>query len=366
MALSIMRFLMTLLGLIVGGFLGHTYSDAIKSYLAIDMSDFVTVSTFLGAVIFGLIGVIISTPLFKMGFAFTKQIEKSLSKIPFSELWGGTIGLILGLLIAFLISLPTANIPVLGSYIALVLYAIFGYLGISLGRKSKDRWEKAFDVVSFKTVSKSRDGKKKEKLEFSFSTSLSPKVLDTSVIIDGRIVDICASGFLEGPLVVTNFVLDELRHIADSSDSLKRTRGRRGLDMLNALQALDTEVIISSKDFPNIEEVDVKLVALAKEIGGAVVTNDYNLNKVATFQNIRVLNVNELAGAIKTVVLPGECIRVEIVSKGKEEAQGVGYLDDGTMIVIEQGKDFVGQVVDTVVTSVIQTNAGRMIFTKLA
>lgn len=365
MALSIMRFLMTLLGLIVGGLLGHYYSDTIKAYLDIDMSDFVVVSTFLGAVIFGLIGVIISTPLFKMGFSFTKRVEKTLSKIPFSELFGGTLGLILALLIAFLISLPTSNIPILGSYIAIILYAIFGYLGISLGRKSKDKWEKIFDSVAAKTPGKLRDDKKKEKELLHFKSQLTPKVLDTSVIIDGRIVDICASGFLEGPLVVTNFVLDELRHIADSGENLKRIRGRRGLDVLNALQELETEVIISSCDFPEIEEVDVKLVALAKEIGGAVVTNDYNLNKVATFQNIRVLNVNELAGAIKTVVLPGEGIRVEIVAKGKEEAQGVGYLDDGTMIVIENGKDLLGQEVDTIVTSVIQTNAGRMIFARL-
>lgn len=365
MALSFMRFLMTLLGLIVGGFLGHRYSDAIKAYLAIDTSDFVMVSTFLGAVIFGLIGIIISTPLFKMGFAFTKRIEKTLSKIPFSELFGGTIGLILGLLIAFLISLPTAQIPLLGSYIAIVLYAIFGYLGISLGRKSKEMWERVFDTVTLKNASRAKEEKRKAKESMAFKSQVVPKVLDTSVIIDGRIVEICASGFLEGPLFVTNFVLDELRHIADSGDSLKRGRGRRGLDVLNALQELETEVIISPKDYAHIEEVDAKLVALAKEIGGAVVTNDYNLNKVATFQNIRVLNVNELASAIKTVVLPGEQIRVEVVAKGKEVEQGVGYLEDGTMIVVENGKDLLGQEVETIVTSVIQTNAGRMIFAKL-
>ena len=200
----------------------------------------------------------------------------------------------------------------------------------------------------------------------TFKTCVHPKVLDTSVIIDGRIVEICKAGFLDGPLIITNFVLDELRHIADSSDSLKRVRGRRGLDMLNELRATDVEVINMSIDYEDIPEVDAKLVQLAKDCNGFVVTNDFNLNKVASFQKVKTLNVNELAGAIKTVVLPGESMRVEVVARGKENDQGVGYLDDGTMVVVENGKHVIGKTVDTVVTSVIQTNAGRMIFVRLA
>ena len=198
-----------------------------------------------------------------------------------------------------------------------------------------------------------------------FKTTVHPKVLDTSVIIDGRIVEICRAGFLEGPLIITNSVLDELRHIADSSDSIKRVRGRRGLDILNELRELEVEVVNVKADYDDIPEVDAKLVQLAKDYNGYVVTNDFNLNKVASFQKVKTLNVNELAGAIKTVVLPGEKMRVDVVARGKENDQGVGYLDDGTMIVVENGKQVIGKTVETTVTSVIQTNAGRMIFVRL-
>ena len=198
-----------------------------------------------------------------------------------------------------------------------------------------------------------------------FKTTVHPKVLDTRVIIDGRIVEICRAGFLEGPLIITNSVLDELRHIADSSDSIKRVRGRRGLDILNELRELEVEVVNVKADYDDIPEVDAKLVQLAKDYNGYVVTNDFNLNKVASFQKVKTLNVNELAGAIKTVVLPGEKMRVDVVARGKENDQGVGYLDDGTIIVVENGKQVIGKTVETTVTSVIQTNAGRMIFVRL-
>lgn len=191
------------------------------------------------------------------------------------------------------------------------------------------------------------------------------KVLDTSVIIDGRIFDICQTGFVEGVLIIPNFVLDELRHISDSSDALKRNRGRRGLDILNKIQKeLSIEVKIWEGDFPEIAEVDSKLLKLAQTIGGKVVTNDYNLNKVAEFQGVPVLNINELANAIKPVVLPGEEMTIQIIKDGKESNQGIGYLDDGTMIVVEGGRKFIGEIIDVVVTSVLQTAAGRMIFAK--
>ena len=193
-----------------------------------------------------------------------------------------------------------------------------------------------------------------------------PKVLDTSVIIDGRIFDICKAGFLEGELVIPAFVLGELRHIADSADALRRNRGRRGLDVLHRIQEeLDCPVRIEEKDYADGAEVDVKLLRLAKEMNGAVLTNDYNLNKVAGVAGVPVLNINELAGALRPVVLPGEEMRAHIVREGKEPGQGVAYLDDGTMVVIENGRRRVGETVDAEVTTVLQTSAGRMIFARV-
>ncbi|MBM6838722.1 TRAM domain-containing protein, partial [Clostridium saudiense] len=190
-------------------------------------------------------------------------------------------------------------------------------------------------------------------------------VLDTSVIIDGRIFDICKTGFIAGTLIIPSFVLDELRHISDSSDALKRNRGRRGLDILNKIQKeLDIETEVWEGDFPEIAEVDSKLLKLAQTLNGKVITNDYNLNKVAEVQGVPVLNINELANAVKPVVLPGEEMNVVVNKEGKESSQGIAYLDDGTMIVVEGGKKFIGEKLDVIVTSVLQTAAGRMIFAK--
>jgi uncharacterized protein YacL len=193
------------------------------------------------------------------------------------------------------------------------------------------------------------------------------KILDTSIIIDGRIIDIAATGFLEPPFLVPNFVLREIQLISDSPDAIKRNRGRRGLDMLNQLQKRsDLEVKISYKDYTETREVDQKLIRLAKEIGGYLVTNDFNLNKVAELQGVRVLNMNNLANALKPVVLPGEELELQVVKEGKDENQGIAYLEDGTMVVIEGGGKLIGKKVKINVTSVIQTNAGKMVFTKLA
>ena len=189
------------------------------------------------------------------------------------------------------------------------------------------------------------------------------KVLDTSVIIDGRVADLCETGFLEGPFLVPHFILNELQHIADSSDSLKRARGRRGLDILNKIQKMPgIDVRIIDEDFPHVKEVDAKLVVLAKKVGGRIVTNDLNLNKVAELQGVRVLNINELCNALRPVVLPGETIRVFVLKEGKEAGQGVAYLDDGTMVVVDNAKKAIGRTIDVVVTSVLQTTAGKMIF----
>src|SRR5699024_2513432 len=192
-----------------------------------------------------------------------------------------------------------------------------------------------------------------------------PKILDTSVIIDGRIADICQTNFLEGTIIIPQFILGELQHIADSSDALKRNRGRRGLDILNRIQKeLPIEVEIYNGDFEDVPEVDSKLVRLAQLIDGIVVTNDFNLNKVCDFQSVPVLNINDLANAVKPVVIPGEELVVQVIKDGKEKKQGVAYLDDGTMIVVEEGKDYIGDTIEVIITSVLQTSAGRMIFAK--
>jgi len=193
-----------------------------------------------------------------------------------------------------------------------------------------------------------------------------PKLLDTSVIIDGRISDLCETGFIEGGFILPQFILQELQHIADSSDSLKRARGRRGLDVLRRVQEMPgITVRIVEHDFPQIREVDAKLVALAKKLDAKIMTNDLNLNKVASLQGVKVLNINELSNALRPVVLPGESMRVFVLKEGKEAGQGVAYLEDGTMVVVDDGKRLIGKNIDVTVTSVLQTTAGRMIFTRL-
>lgn len=370
MALRITRVIMTLVGLVGGLLLGHYGLLAASAAFGfhIQSRSMYAVLVISVSVLFALIGFIIARPMLRGIIHGTKWVEQRLQKMPFPDLIAGTIGLILGLLVAFLLSSALMTLPLVGAYMPLLASLILGYLGASLGYRWRERI--ALLLEGIKTERKrDKTGKKNERLNSELEVIACPahaKVLDTSVIIDGRIVEICRSGFLEGPLIITDFVLDELRHIADSSDSQKRNRGRRGLDILNELRKLDVEVQSLHVDYDNITEVDSKLVRLAHDLGGYVVTNDFNLNKVASFHKVRVLNVNELAGAIKTVLLPGEAMRVEVVAKGKEAEQGVGYLDDGTMIVVESGRKHIGKTVDAVVTSVIQTNAGRMIFVRLA
>ena len=188
-------------------------------------------------------------------------------------------------------------------------------------------------------------------------------ILDTSVIIDGRIADVCETGFLDGDLVIPQFILKELQAIADSSESTKRTRGRRGLDILNKIRKQSyVKIIIDDTDYPSIKEVDQKLIQMAKETGYAILTNDFNLNKVAEVHSLQVLNINQLANALKPIVLPGETMKVQVLKEGKEPGQGVAYLDDGTMVVVDNGRKQIGRNVEVTVTSVLQTTAGRMIF----
>jgi uncharacterized protein YacL len=277
--------------------------------------------------------------------------EYVLQKLSFGIILGGTAGLGVGLLLTGLTEWVGSAVfdvqTVLFHVGGLVFLLGFPYLGMVLGAQfGKDRF-----VI--------RPGG-------HASHSTGSKILDTSVIIDGRVSDLCETGFLEGPFIVPHFILQELQHIADSSDTLKRARGRRGLDILNKIQKMpDLEVRIVEDDFAHIREVDAKIVALAKKVRAKVVTNDLNLNKVAELQGVRVLNINELCNALRPVVLPGETMRVFVLKEGKEPGQGVAYLDDGTMIVVDNARRWIGRNVDVVVTSVLQTTAGRMIFTRL-
>lgn len=285
-----------------------------------------------------------------------KSGEEFLLKIPLTDFLSGIFGMILGLVVATLLAQAFSSIPIANFVVPIILIIVLGYFGFSVGLKKRDELVSIFSLSMF---NKEKNTKKE------ISSKYEHKILDTSVIIDGRIADICKTGFIDGILVIPSFVLEELQHIADSSDTLKRNRGRRGLDILNKIQKeLDIGVVIYEGDFEEIQEVDSKLVKLAKVLEGKVVTNDFNLNKVCELQGVPVLNINDLSNAVKPVVLPGEEMNVQVIKDGKEHNQGVAYLDDGTMIVVEGGREFIGHNIDVLVTSVLQTSAGRMIFAK--
>jgi uncharacterized protein YacL len=317
---------------------------------------FMSLAAMLVGGIFGaIIGSFISPYLIKSLFMFTSTVEKSLSAMSTQDLIAGTLGLFWGLIIANLVGLAFGSVPYIGPYVSVALSIILGYLGMHLVVSKKSElagWLHLHAEGSF--------DKKKNKDHHT------GKLLDTNVIIDGRVADIYRSGFLEGPIIVPVFVLEELQKIADSSDILKRNRGRRGLDILNHMRKNSKDdVIIVTNDFEDISEVDSKLVKLAREKNYKIVTNDYNLNKVAELQGVAVLNINDLAIAVKPAVIPGEQIFVQLVKSGKEEGQGVAYLEDGTMIVVENGSQCIGKEVPVIITSVLQTSAGKMIFAKL-
>lgn len=307
--------------------------------------------------IFAIIFYFLSSFIYKGIIAIIDGFEKNIQNLTVTEFLFGTLGLLVGLVFATLIGIPISRIHfVIGPILFILIDLIGALVGIKIFIKRKD------DILNLLTSIKKngiRDKKNKH------NEKICPKILDTSVIIDGRIFDICQTGFVEGPLVIPGFVLNELRHISDSADGLKRNRGRRGLDILNKIQKeLSIETQIYEEDFPEIAEVDAKLLKLAQVLNGKVVTNDFNLNKVAEFQGVPVLNINELANAIKPVLLPGEEMKVVVMKDGKEASQGIAYLDDGTMIVVEGGRKFINEEIMVVVTSVLQTAAGRMIFAK--
>lgn len=300
------------------------------------------------------------------------KIEDDLQGVSGNDILAGAIGLIFGLIIAFFITQIFASITNQYLYviITLIVYMIMGFIGaVVANKKGKEIISQMF--IARRNSDAAQNTNPAQATRFSVGgkgrkqSNVIPKILDTSVIIDGRIAEIIKIGFLEGPIVIPEFVLVELRHIADSSDSLKRTRGRRGLDILNRIQSdygIDIYNTESEKGLKEIPEVDVKLLKLAQIMGGKVVTNDFNLNKVARINGVDVLNINELANTLKPVVIPGEKMTVTPVKQGKDSQQSIAYLDDGTMVVLEDGKNYIGKTREITVTSVLQTSAGRMIF----
>ncbi|HHU85787.1 MAG: PIN/TRAM domain-containing protein [Pelotomaculaceae bacterium] len=303
-------------------------------------------------------GILLASPIMTGAVRLTVFLEQHLQKTPTQDLVMGSVGLIIGLIIANLIGSLLSFLGLIGKILWVLLTLLLAYLGLSIGIKKREDLMSLF--ANFPKFGKDRAAKPDGRNPHY-------KILDTSVIIDGRIADLCESGFIEGVMLIPAFVLEELRHIADSPDLLKRNRGRRGLDILNQMRK-DTEIKVqiydNNRGLEDIAEVDTKLVKLAQKIGGKIITNDFNLNKVAELHGVKVLNINELANAVKPVVLPGEEMVVQLVKDGKEIGQGVAYLDDGTMIVVDNGKRYMNQTIPVLVTSVLQTAAGRMIFAK--
>ena len=358
---KLMRFLITLLGAGAGAALGALLVPALmRLYPA--LPGYTPYAAYAALCLLGaLIFFALSNAAIERTLKLIAAIERRLEGMTTQQIVLTTGGLVLGLAVAALINqlILSAGPSLLTVSFSALTYVVLGTIGLRTGlRRSRDG--KGISRV----LQRLRRSEEEPPHEDAPAPVSNCKLLDTSVIIDGRILDIARTGFLEGDIVVPQFVLAELRHIADSGDSLRRARGRRGLDVLAKLQK-EVPVTVTEADYPDAAEVDVKLLRLCRDMGGAVVTNDYNLNKVAGVTGIRVLNINDLSNAVKPMLMAGEDLTVNIVREGKEPGQGVAYLDDGTMIVVENGRRFVGETVSVTVTTVLQTSAGRMIFTKL-
>ncbi len=335
------------------------------------------VSGTIGIVVFGGIGAIIAPSITNYILSISERLAIALSRIPTSDVLVMIFGVGLGLIIANLIGSPFSHLPYIGPYVPIIFSLLLSVVGAKVALR------KHTDIVDFFVRMRGNHASVPASAPVPEMPEIKPepndlksgplgdrlysnnKLLDTSVIIDGRVMDIMAAGFLDGMVVVPNFVLDELQKLSDSSDSMKRAKGRRGLDLVQDLQhSYGKQVLIVDYDFDDLNDVDSKLVRLAKQTDSSIMTNDFNLNKVAEIQGIKVLNINELANAIKPVVISGEEMSVYLVKEGKEPGQAVAYLDDGTMIVVENGRRFVGSSIEVTVTSVLQTAAGRMIFAR--
>jgi uncharacterized protein YacL len=342
------RLLLALVGGVTGYELAQTFLPRATIYGA-PYSGLVALCVLAGVGLGIFIGGLLGRATIRLG----RHLDHSSARITASGLIFTTLGLIVGLGVAALAGLAIKNLPIVGPYLLPLLYAFSGYLFAYLGYK---RHTDMARLVGFKGLLQ----------QPGFADFVRPKLLDTSVIIDGRLGDIVPTDFLEGDLVIPGFVLEELQSIADSSEAGRRSRGRRGLETVERLQEGKRRVVIVERDFPGLTEVDGKLIRLAREMKGCILTTDYNLNKMASIQGVQVLNINELANALKPVVLPGESLGVRVLREGKEEDQGVAYLEDGTMVVIEGAGNRLGEDVEVEVTSVLQNPSGKMIFTRLA
>ncbi|MCR5558819.1 MAG: PIN/TRAM domain-containing protein [Schwartzia sp.] len=389
---KILRFFIAAFMALAGGALMQLASPVLTLFISteilkMDMGIFkMTLATLvcvlIGAILGVIIGLILAPYFIKKLTRFTAWVEAQLNKMPIHDVIAGAVGLAIGLILAALLGSAFSHLPIVGNYIPIVFSIVFGYLGIRITMKKREDFTAMFDFIPrlIRDIAKLRERQAQQEAAAELQPAAFPaqafptaalqadkgyKLLDTSVIIDGRIADIIQTDFLEGTLLIPVFVLEELQHIADSSDVLKRTRGRRGLDILQKIRTESKmKVEVTNQDFEDITEVDSKLVRLGQLVGGKIITNDYNLNKVSQLCGVPVLNINELANAVKPVVIPGESMQVTIVKDGKEQGQGVAYLDDGTMIVIEGGHRYINSTIDVEVTSVLQTAAGRMIFAR--
>lgn len=332
----------------IGIVTGFTVSTISFSWLGIEQQFILTI---LISFVTGVTFFIISSKSIKYLTEALDKFEKAIHNMSIYEIGISVVGLIAGLIIANLITIPVVRIEIIGVPIAVIANILFATLGVFIASSKRGETATIFQTSHMDKSNKS-------------STDL-PKLLDTSTIIDGRIIDVCNAGFVEGKVIIPSFVLEELRHIADSADNNKRARGRRGLDVIDILQKdkkLNVEII--NMDDISGEEVDDKLLKAALKMRARIITNDFNLNKVAKIQGVDVLNINDLANAVKPLAIPGEEMTIQVVKDGKENGQGIGYLNDGTMIVVENGKGHMGEVLEVIVTSVLQTSAGRMIFAK--
>ena len=328
---------------------GLWISYILRGYWGMDLVWQLAVGGIAGGLIF-IAGIYTWRLILRTWVSFTRWLDNT----SIENLLGGAAGLLLGVIIALLSSYPLAQIKGIGVYLAIICLLLCALLGLQIGGR------RALDVLKLLPA-----GNPEERANKTGEAETDYKVLDTSAIIDGRIYDVYQSKFLEGLLIVPVFVIEELQHIADSSDNLRRNKGRRGLELLSKMQKdPHIKIQVLEEPIPEEREVDMKLIRLCKQIPASIITNDYNLNKVAELQGIKVLNINELTNAVKVVVYPGETMYINILKEGKEPGQGVGYLEDGTMVVVEDAQNELGNNMEVQVTSVFQTAAGRMIFSR--
>ena len=338
---------------ILGAITGYTILSAIFISNNFNISENLRISVFvMFSLIFCALFYFMAAKIIEFVGGFMDKFESRIQNITLSEMFVCAIGLIIGLIVANLISIPIIKIQIIGVTFAVIINILFGFAGVIISLRKRN--ENLFDLFKDSKINSSKEASGKI-----------PKILDTSTIIDGRILDICSAGFIDGDLIIPSFVLEELRHIADSADTMRRARGRRGLDILNLLQKDSSHVVkIEEFDYTDIQEVDEMLLKASLKLKSKLVTTDYNLSKVASLKGIQVLNINELANAVKPIALPGEEMSVQVIKDGKESGQGVAFLEDGTMIVVEGGKKYFGETIPVLVTSVLQTSAGRMVFAK--